>query len=161
MATANKSLRSSRSVQRISFEQPNNNVGVWSDKLSSIRTIRSSAKTNYQTFWSHKSIKNGRFSFFLLRHLFLSLPPLWWIVCKLQLLSINQTYSQAIHNSHGLVFFAQITGGGVGFNWDSAVKSPGWCQVFEPATVRPLAVIPTLQDLAIFIAPYSWAYSIG
>ena len=70
-------------------------------------------------------------------------------------------YSQSIHLTHELILCIQIKRGRVHFNRDSTAKSPCWHQVLNLWPSHPdllqSAAIPSLQDLAIFMAPHSRA----
>ena len=60
-----------------------------------------------------------------------------------------------MHLTHELILSIQIKRGKVHLNWDSTVKSPCWHQVSnlwpsDPDLFR-FAVVPSLQDLAIFM----------
>jgi hypothetical protein len=70
-------------------------------------------------------------------------------------------YSQPRHLTYELILCIQITRGRVHFNGDSTAKSPCWHRVSslwpsDPDLLR-FAAVPSLQDLAIFMAPHGRA----
>ena len=89
-----------------------------------------------------------------------TLVDLLFIELMLHLSHVKQI-SQSIHLTHELIMCIQITRGKVHFNRDSTVKSPCWHQVLSLWPSDPdllwYAAIPSLQDLAIFMAPHGWA----
>ena len=74
---------------------------------------------------------------------------------------LKQMYSQSIQLTHELILCIQITRGRVHFNRDSTAKSPCWHRVLNLWPSNPdllwFAAVPSLQDLAIFMAPHGRA----
>ena len=98
--------------------------------------------------------------FFFLFFFATTLVDLLFIELMLHLSHVKQMYSQTIHLTHELKSCIQIIRRRVDFNGDSTVKAP--CRRRDsnrdhPTQVLSFAAAPSLQDLAIFMAPHSRA----
>ena len=96
-----------------------------------------------------------KFATTLVDLLFIELMYIFYMWSKCTVRHTSHTWIEIVLTNH------KIKGW---FNRDSAMKAPCWCRdsnLDHTTQVHSFAATPSLQDLAIFMAPHGWPHSSG